>query len=154
MKNLIALLFPFLVWSQVGINTTVPQATLHIAKSNVSKGDLIVEHVEQGLPTDSLLVWRAGKVLRISVDQLPAASAHKCPNLIRSESGGYNLTFKSDYSIPRPNENPQITGNRFVVAGVWIQENKYVYKYSNATGVPLNISQAFSVNFSGLICNY
>lgn len=154
MKNLIILLFPFLVWSQVGINTPNPQATLHVAKSATSKGDLIVEHVEQGLPTDSLLVWREGKVLKISVNQLPSATAHKCPNLIRLESGGYNLTFKSDYSIPRPNENPQIEGTRFVTAGMWIQDNKYIYKYSNATGIPLNISQAFSVNFSGLICNY
>lgn len=127
----------------VGINTTTPTATLHV------NGNVKLK-ASQGLPNDSILVIRNNEVLKIASSSLTQS---KCPSFKYAQSSGYSLVFTSTESIPNPNNNLTIEGKNFVSSGTYINSNLYNFQYSNTTGQPININ-AFTVNFSGLICNY
>lgn len=147
MKKLIILLIPAFGLAQytghVGINLTTPSATLHV------NGNVKLK-ASQGLPTDSILVIRNNEVLKIASSSLTQG---KCPSFKYAQSNGYSLVFTSTESIPNPNNNLTIEGKNFVSAGAYINSNLYYFQYSNTTGQPININ-IFTVNFSGLICNY
>lgn len=145
MKNLLFLLISIMTFSQVGIKTTQPTATLDV------NGNLRVRKVIQGSISDSILVVNNGYVKKIALSQLQINS-NTCPNLSNT-STGYYLLFTSTSSIPNPNSSLTISGKNFVSAGTWISNNTYYYSYSNTTGQPINVNN-FSVDFTNLHCTY
>lgn len=155
MKKLTLLLFPTLIFCQVGINNKAPQATLHISKNpliETDKGNIKLDEVETGSVSDSILVWSNKIVKRVSSADFLASSS-KCPMFIKSQSNPYYLLFNSSSSIPNPNNPLTIQGFNFVSAETSIRNNVYIYAYTNRSGQPLNINQ-LSVNFGGKNCNY
>jgi len=137
------ILIPVFGFSQVGIQTTNPTATFHV------NGNVKLK-ASQGLPTDSILVIRNNEVLKIASSSLISG---KCPSFKYAQSSGYSLVFTSTESIPNPNNSLTIEGKNFVSSGAYINSNLYYFQYSNTTGQAININ-TFTVNFSGLICNY
>ena len=142
-KSILLLLLPFLVFSQVGINTTTPTATLHV------NGNLKIK-ASNGLGSDSILVIRDKEVFKIAASSVTSG---QCPNFLKSQSSGYHIKFSSPASVPNPNNALNIQGKNFNAAGSSIYNNTYFYSWSNTTGQAININN-MTVNFSGLICNY
>lgn len=118
------LLLPFLGFSQVGINTETPQATLDVA------GNLRVQNVQSG----------TGKILVIDdngfVHKAELSGLIKCPKL-ENQSTPYYLLFSSQSSIPNPNNPVLINGLNWSSAGTWISNNMYYFSYTNTSGNPL-----------------
>lgn len=149
MKKLIILLIPALGFSQnnqgVCINCTDPTESLDVNGKIKSRDIPLVNTAEYVIVTNADGVHK--KVL------LSSLSPGKCPSFKYAQSSGYSLVFTSTESIPNPNNSLTIEGKNFVSAGSYINSNLYYFQYSNTTGQPININ-AFTVNFSGLICNY
>lgn len=143
--NILLILIPTIVFSQVGINTAQPTATLDV------NGNLRIRKVLQGSVSDSILVINNGYVKKIALSQLQISN-NVCPNL-DSSSTGYYLLFKSTSSIPNPNNSLVISGKNFVSAGTWVNNNTYYYSYSNTSGQSINVNN-FSVDFTNLHCTY
>jgi hypothetical protein len=135
---------------RVGINTTTPEATLHV------NGDMIIEKAEIGLVTDTILVIRKGRIYKVPASHYQYTPPTNCPLLItgQGQSTGYYLKFQSAVPITSPNATLVIQGKTFQPAGTWVQGNQYFYSYTNTSGSPLNINQPFTVNFAGQQCNY
>jgi len=147
MKKLILLLFPIITFSQVGVNTTSPSATLDV------NGDLRVRQIPTVNATQYVLtVDDNGNVKKVAVSALNNSNG-TCPNFLKNQSSGYYLLFSSPSSIQNPNNPLVISGLNFVSAGTWIQNNTYYYSYSNTTGTSLNTNN-FTVQFGNLACNY
>jgi hypothetical protein len=147
MKKLITLLFPALLFSQVGINTASPTETLDI------NGTLRVRNTPNGLPTDSLLVIRNGVVKKISMSSITQQNSGTCPNFLKNLSHPYYLVFSSNGSIPNPNSPIVISGSTFNSAGTWTTGNVYYYSYTRVSAGGFNINN-FTVNFGSLLCVY
>lgn len=116
--KLLLMLFPVLIFCQVGINNKEPQATLHISKNPLvatDKGNIKLDEVETGSVSDSILVWSNKIVKRVSSSDF-LANASKCPMFIKSQSNPYYLLFNSSSSIPNPNNPVTIQGLNFVSA--------------------------------------
>lgn len=147
MKTLTLLLFLLssLTQAQVGIGTEKPKATLDVA------GNLRIEKTD--IVEQALYVYVEGQDSIVHKMLLSSLVSSSCPNLIRSQSNPYYLKFESYSSIPNPQNNLIIQGFTFVSAGTWVENNKYIFSYSNTNGQSLNISD-FIVNFSGLTCRY
>lgn len=147
MKKLILLLLPTLLFSQVGVNTTQPSATLDV------NGDLRVRQVPTVNTANYVLVVdNDGNVKKMLVSALSNSNG-TCPNFLKNQSNGHYLLFGSPFSVQNPNNPLVISGLNFVSAGIWIQSNTYYYSYSNTTGTPLNINN-FTIQFGNLTCNY
>lgn len=150
MKTLKFLIFIFITASlsaQVGVNTESPTAMLDIA------GDARIRNLPTGNPSDSIVVSNNGFLKKIAVSDLFGQTGNSCPDFVRSQSNSFYLLFKSESSIPNPNNGLTIEGLNFVSAGTWVQSNNYYFSYSNTSGNPLNLS-GFTVDFSGVVCEY
>lgn len=145
-QSILLLLLPFLVFSQVGINTTTPTATFDV------NGNVRIRQIPNGNISDSILVVNNGNIRKMPAYAL-TQSQNSCPNFLRSQSSGYNLYFSSPSSVPNPNNPLTIQGKNFAPNQAYITGNTYFYGWSNTTGQPININN-LTVNFSGLICNY
>lgn len=146
MKYLILLLLlTQMLSAQVGINTKSPTATLDV------KGNFRVRTVPQGAITDSILVVNNGYVKKIAISSI--GSTHKCPAFNKTASHGYYLEFFSDSSIPLPNNAITANNTNFVSAATFVLSNVYHFRYTNTSGVAVNINN-LTVNFNGLQCNY
>lgn len=147
-KLIITLLFPTLAFSQVGVNTKNPTATLDV------NGNVRVRQIPTGTTNDSILVVSNGYLRKIALSSvIQPQNAGTCPNFVKNQSNGYYLLFKSSASIQSPNNPLTINILPFVSAGTWIQSNTYYYSYSGTSGQPLNINN-FTVNFGSLTCVY
>lgn len=130
MKNLLLIILTLLfsiLKSQVGINTTVPKATLDV------NGDLRVRLLNEGSETDSIVVVRDGFFKKISVSRI-TENKTVCPDFIENKSNPYYLLFQSSSSIPNPNNSLLIDNKIFVSSGSWISNNVYYYSYSSTMG--------------------
>lgn len=152
MKKLILLLFlPTMAIAQnVGIGTTTPTAKLEV------NGNVKIK-ASYGTVNDTILVIRNGEILKVPASfyqTVPPPT--NCPLLVtgQGQSTGYYLKFQSATPIVNPNATLVIQGKVFQPAGNWTQGNTYFYSYTNTSGVPLNINQSFSVNFTGQNCQY
>lgn len=147
-KLIIILLFPTLAFSQVGIKTDKPKATLDV------NGNLRVRQIPTGTSNDSILVVNNGFVRKIALSSITQPqNGGTCPNFVKNQSSGYYLLFKSSGSIQSPNNPLTINNLPFVSAGTWIQSNTYYYSYSGTSGQSLNINN-FTVQFGSLTCVY
>lgn len=159
--SILSILFSLSAYGQnydgrLGINTPKPEATVHIAASPTtsnSKGDLKLDYVETGSVNDSILVLHNGFVKKISASDLLANTPAKCPEFLKSESNSYSIHFKSASSIPNPNNPLIIETLNFAASGSYIQNNMYLFNYSNTSAKPLNINN-FTVHFGSRQCNY
>jgi len=145
MKKLIFLLFPVVFFSQVGINTKTPTATLDI------NGNLRARNVPAGAQNDSILVIRNGYIKKIAFSDLN--SSFTCPQFVKNQSSGFYLLFKSTGAIPNPNNMIQVNGLNWPSTGAWVDQNFYYYSWTNISGIPININ-SFTVNFGGHSCTY
>lgn len=162
MKKLLFVLLPILSFSQVGIQTQTPKATLHVIGKNIFEqtqqtleakatvhinGDLIISNTPLMSSPEYMLVIdpadnnRVKKVLISSI----MGNTGTCPTFLRNQSSGYILKFESIASIPNPTTPIIIQGKTFNPAGTYTQNNMYYYSYTNITGSPLNINQPFSI---------
>lgn len=150
MKTLLLIIIPIIINCQyngkVGINTSEPLATLDV------NGTLRVRDLPQGSKLDKILVVNNGEVRQVSASEF-FTPVNKCPIFLKTESSGYYLKFKSDSSIPNPNNPLIIEGLNFTSAGTWIAENNYFYSYSNISGQSLNLID-FKVYFGSGVCAY
>lgn len=153
-KLLLILVFPVIGFAQqlptvqgVGINTTQPKAKLDV------NGNARFQ-IPDGSVTDSVVVINNGFIKKIPMSHFIQQSSGTCPNFLRNESSGYILKFSSPSSIPNPNATIVIQGKTFVPAGAFTLNNLYHFYYTNTSGQVLNINNPFSVNFTGLHCNY
>lgn len=147
MKKLILLLFPVVTFSQVGVNTTSPSATLDV------NGDLRVRQIPTVNTANYVLVVDdSGNVEKMALSSLNSSNG-TCPNFLKNESSGYYIKFSSPSSVPNPTSNLTIQGKNFTPAGASIQNNTYYFSWSNTTGTAININN-FTVNFGNLTCNY
>lgn len=143
MKNLFFILLPIFTIAQVGIGTESPQAMLEV------KGDVIIRNVPEVQSVDYLLGWNEAeqKVIKIR----PNNTSHKCPQL--KNRNQYNLHFESNHPIPNPNSSITINNIIFTTTQIGIQNNKYLYRYTNSSGQFVDLIN-FVADFSGLICTY
>lgn len=144
MKKLLFIIFPITIFSQVGINTTTPSATLDVM------GNLKL-NAQSTTSADSILVIQNREIKKIALSSIQNNGT--CPNFHKQQSSGHYLLFSSPSSINNPTSNLTIQNKNFVSAGAWISNNTYFYSWSNTTGQSININN-LSVNFSGLNCNY
>lgn len=156
MKKLIFLCLPIFGMSQVGINTTIPQAgtALHVSAgingSTVKIDDLpLVTSATYVIVTDADGILK--KMLLSSLTGTPPAG---CPTLLRNESHDYYLKFSSTSSIQNPNSSVVVNGVTWGFAGTYNQNNLYYYSYTNTSGQGLNINNPFTVQFGSQQCNY
>ncbi len=151
--KLLLLLFPILIFSQVGINTTDPKYTFQVI-GTISVTDLpTVESAEY------LVVWipnddptkngQFGKIKLSSIIQ----NQNNCPEFVKAESNEYYVKFRSINAVNYPNVALTINGLNFTKSGYWIENGFHYYTWSNTSGQPLNIND-FSVNFGSGVCNY
>lgn len=150
MKILLSTLILMLLipaYSQVGINTAQPHPDTYLDVN----GKVRIQ--EMNILTEAKYVLVEGENQIVSRMSIANLNTHLCPQLSRSQSGGYYLKFYSNGSIANPTNNLVIQGLSFVSANAWIDNNIYYFTYSNTSGQPLNINN-FTVNFSGLVCNY
>jgi hypothetical protein len=148
--SILLLLLPFLVFSQVGINT---QTFLPGEMFRVAIGTVAYENIPLVTTSEFVMVTDSeGKQKKMLLSSLTANSG-QCPNFLRSQSSGYNLYFSSPSSVPNPNNPLTIQGKNFTPNQAFITGNTYFYGWNNTTGQPINITN-LTVNFSGLTCNY
>lgn len=171
MKKLLFVLLPILSFSQVGIQTQTPKATLHVIGKNIFEqtqqtleakatvhinGDLIISNTPLMSTPQYMLVIdpadndRVKKVLISSVMN----NNGTCPNLLRNESHAYYLKFESPTSIPNPNNSITVQGKNFNPVGTFTQNNNYYFSYTNTTGQPININIPFTITWTTLTCQY
>lgn len=150
MKNFlfVLLLLPLTLWSQVGINTTIPTKTLDV------NGQVRVRDLPLGDITDYLVVTTAnGELRKIPISTLITVN-NTCPILMRNDSNPYYLKFTSTSSIPNPNNSVIVNGVSWAFAGTFNSNNLFHYSYTNTSGVALNLNQPFVVTFSTSNCTY
>lgn len=140
------LLIPTILFSQVGINTKTPTATLHI------NGDVKLK-ATIGTISDTILVIRNDLIYKVPASYYYTLQ-NDCPTFKRSQSSGYYLLFESVSSIDNPNNPITVQGKTFTSAGTWIVDNTYYFSYTNTTGIAININQPFTVMFGNQSCNY
>lgn len=145
-KLLFLLLLPMMSFSQVGINTKTPTATLEV------NGDVKIR-ATIGTINDTILVIRDNKIYKVPASYYYTLQ-NSCPVLVVNQSSGYYLLFQSVSSIDNPNNPITVQGKTFTSAGTWIVDNTYYFSYTNTTGVAVNINQPFTVLFGNQSCNY
>lgn len=143
---LLFLLIPMMSFSQVGINTKTPTATLEV------NGDVKIR-ATIGTINDTILVIRNNKIYKVPASYYYTLQ-NSCPVLVVNQSSGYYLLFQSVSSIDNPNNPITVQGKTFTSAGTWIVDNTYYFSYTNTTGIAININQPFTVMFGNQSCNY
>lgn len=151
--KLLLLLFPILIFSQVGINTTSPKYTFQVI-GTIGVTDLptveSAEYLVVWIPNaDSTKNGQFGKIKLSSIIQ----NQSNCPEFIKAESNEYYLKFRLKNAISYPDVALTINGLNFIQSGYWIENGYHYYSWTNTSGEPLNIND-FSVDFGSGKCNY
>lgn len=145
MKYLILILFPTLLFSQVGINTTQPTTTLDV------NGNIRIREMETVTSAKYMIVTDSDGVFKKML--MPTAVTDDCPEFLKAESNTHYVKFKTLKSLILESDKIMINGLSFTQSGHWVENQVHYYSWTNTSGQPLNIN-SFSANFGNQTCNY